>query len=145
MNERAYVHIIPTELDRADVFWDLSAVVIALLSTWQMLLLGWGWWSVSIPIVAAVFSLSGEAAADVGYGIGAIAAGFRSKLGLRRAHEWILAYAHYFLVAIWPQWKGACTRLRLKFETKTGIRSALLLHESGELRPVKRLRYWRKF
>lgn len=77
-----------------------------------------GWYAVQemrVPLApvlillspVALWSLTGEPAADVGW-VGSIAAGLRSKFGLRRAHEWLLAWAHYFRLAIWPIWKARC-------------------------------------
>lgn len=99
---------VPTELERTDGFIDLAVLVGAVLAVWWLCLKG-----VPIEFIApftvplAIWVLTGEAAGDVPF-LGAVAAGLRSLLGLRRAHEWLFAWAHYFTVGIWPIWKERC-------------------------------------
>lgn len=100
--------VIPTELERRDGFLDLAAVVGMGLADWELWLHGLPVvWLVLPTLAVATWTLTGEAAADVPY-VGAIAAGLRSKLGLRRAHEWVQAFAHYFRVRVWPDWRSWC-------------------------------------
>jgi hypothetical protein len=95
---------IPTELSRGDPFGDLIILVVSLLGTWYAFNMGHVWWAVPVLLIVTPEVLSGEPAADVGF-IGAVAAGFRSRLGLRRAHEWIQAWAHYFRIRQWPDFQ----------------------------------------
>jgi hypothetical protein len=95
---------IPTELSRGDPFGDLIILVISLLGTWYAFNMGHVWWAVPVLLIVTPEVLSGEPAADVGF-IGAVAAGFRSRLGLRRSHEWIQAWTHYFRIRQWPDFQ----------------------------------------
>lgn len=134
---------VPSELERGDGFVDLAAMAFTGLAVWYGFLHGVPVWLMLTPVLlVAVWTLTGEAAADTPY-IGAIAAGLRSKLGLRRAHEWCLAYAHYFRVAVQP-------RLEYKWLTsKLGSRIATwrcwqtLGRISGARLNSRRLLSWR--
>jgi hypothetical protein len=92
---------VPTELGRGDPFLDMFWMGLAGLGTWYAFNMGHVLWAIPPLLLIAVCVLTGEPAADVPF-IGAIAAGLRSKLGLRRAHEWIQAWAHYFRIRQWP-------------------------------------------
>lgn len=103
--ERPQLVTVPTELDRSDAFFDCAILAGAVLIMWDAILNGVPWqWLVPGVLIVAIWTLTGEPAADVPF-IGAIAAGLRSKLGLRRAHEWLLAFGHFYRVVIWPQWR----------------------------------------
>ena len=145
--ERPQHYTIPTELGRADVTLDL---IVLGVSIW---IAGWLakdhpdlliYVAVFVPFIAAEV-LSGEAAGDVRWGVGAIASVFRSQLGLRRAHAWVLAYVHYLVVAIWPVIKDTCTKLRLRFVTRISNILQILHGASGVRPPLSALRYWKKF
>jgi hypothetical protein len=77
-----------------------------------------------------------------------VAAGIRSKLGLRRAHEWLLAYVHYFKAAQWPpiqtnletRWQN----LRLRSAIRTRLPWLRLPNVSGVRQLSKRLQFWSK-
>lgn len=111
-DDRPIIHTIPTHLDRQDAYFDGAVLAGAVLGSWRL-------WQLGIPVPVLVVPLlpillwyiTGESAADVP-GIGNIAAGLRSKLGLRRAHEWALAAWHYFVVAVWPIWRAWIERKR---------------------------------
>lgn len=107
MEDRPALHVIPTELDRQDVYYDFAALAAVCLLTWWMILNGIGWWAVPVVLVVGVWVLTGEGASDVEH-VGVIASGLRSKFGQRRAHEWLQAWAHYFRLAIWPVWRANC-------------------------------------
>ncbi len=103
--ERPQLVTVPTELDRTDAFYDCALLAGSVLVLWDAVLNGVPWqWLVPPVLVVAIWTLTGEPAADVPF-IGAVAAGLRSKLGLRRAHEWLLAFGHFYRVVIWPQWR----------------------------------------
>lgn len=104
MDTRPVVVTVPTELGRSDPFADLSVLVVAALGTWYAFNMHLVWLAVPGLIGAAIWTLTGEPAGDVRF-IGAIAAGLRSRLGLRRAHEWALAWAHYSTVKTSPNFK----------------------------------------
>lgn len=107
-DDRPTLITVPTELERADVFWDLAALFITVIIVWQFWLADVSiLWMLPLILLVAVWSLTGEPATDVPY-VGAIANGLRSKLGLRRAHEWVLAFLHYFRLAVWPIWRTNC-------------------------------------
>jgi len=135
MSDQAPVTVtVPTELERSDGFVDLAVLFgTGLLIWWLAVPKDLGplhiggialWYTLPLFAIIAVFTLTGEPAADVPY-IGAVAAGLRSKLGLRRAHEWLLAYWHFFKVAQWPpithalgeRWKNS----RLRSATRTRL------------------------
>lgn len=110
-DQQPALHTVPTELGRSDGFLDIAALGLTILIVWQLALYNVSLWlMIPFVLVVAIFTLTGEPAADVPY-LGAVAAGLRSKLGLRRAHEWILAFWHYFRLAIWPVWRAHCIRL----------------------------------
>lgn len=112
MDTRPVVVTVPTELGRSDPFADLSVLVLAALGTWYAFNMHVVLVAVPALICAAVWTLTGEPAGDVRF-IGAVATGLRSRLGLRRAHEWALAWAHYLTVKTWPDFKRwADARLR---------------------------------
>jgi hypothetical protein len=140
-----HVHTVPTELERSDGFIDFAVLFAMILVVWDLALHGVPLWA-SLPfvIIAAVWTLTGEPAADVPY-IGAVAAGIRSKLGLRRAHEWVLAYLWYFRVAVWPEWRTRWQNSRLWCAmAPTWRRWQTLLHASGVLLSSRRVRFWSK-
>jgi hypothetical protein len=113
--EQPAIVTVPTELSRTDGWFDLSALMISGLAVWWLALKGVPVWAF-LPglVLLAIFTLSGEPAADIPF-VGAIAAGLRSKLGLRRAHEWVQAYSHYFLVRQWPDFRVWVHTSRLTF------------------------------
>lgn len=101
------LHTVPTELERADAFYDGTLVVGFFIGAWYLNArfgVGLAWFALPFLIVS-VWALTGEPAGDVPY-VGALAAGLRSKLGLRRAHEWVQVYAHYWNLAIRPVWRA---------------------------------------
>ena len=108
MEDRPLTVTVPTELERADAFIDFTVLAsAALLSSW---LVQHGLpWPMLLPglVPLAVWALTGEGAADIPY-IGSVAAGLRARFGLRRAHEWVLAYSWYCKVAILPVWREHC-------------------------------------
>lgn len=104
MDTRPVVVTVPTELSRSDPFADLSVLFLAIGATWYAANMHVVWLAVPVLIGAAIWTLTGEPAGDVRF-IGAVATTLRSRLGLRRAHEWALAWAHYFTVKTWPDFK----------------------------------------
>lgn len=134
---------VPSELERGDGFLDLAALAFTGLAVWYGFLHDVPVWLMLLPVVlVAVWTLTGEAAADTPY-LGAIAAGLRSKLGLRRASEWALAYLHYFQVAERPrlEHKWQTSRLGSKIATWRCWQSLRKL--SGVRLNSRRLRSWR--
>ncbi len=112
---------VPTELERSDGFVDLSILAAAVLTMWELALHDVPIWAMApIVVLVAIFTLTGEPAADVPY-IGAVAAGVRSKLGLRRAHEWCLAYLHYTNVVTRPRLETSWNQSRLHFALTTRL------------------------
>lgn len=108
MDDRPATVTVPTELERADAFWDFAVLAASALGVIWLLEHGVPWPAlVPALIPLALWTLTGEGSADIPY-IGNIAGGLRSKFGLRRAHEWVLAYGHYFKVRMWPDWKDRC-------------------------------------
>lgn len=100
--EQPVIITVPTELNRSDGFVDLSVLLMSGLAVWWLALRGVPIWAfIPMLVLLAIFVLTGEPAGDIPF-VGAIAAGLRSKLGLRRAHEWVMAYCHYFKVRQWP-------------------------------------------
>jgi hypothetical protein len=101
---------VPTQLNRTDGFIDVAALLGSGLAVWWLALRGVPIWAfIPILVALAIFTLTGEPAGDVPF-IGMVAAGLRSKLGLRRASEWLMAWWHYFRVRQWPDfqaWVGA--------------------------------------
>jgi hypothetical protein len=110
MDPRAEVITVPTELEHQHPFYDLAGLALAVVAIKWLSNFDLQWW-VGVPIVLAIgtWTLSGEPATDVPF-IGAIASGVRSRLGLRRIHEWLLAYAHYVRVRTLPDGKDWVTR-----------------------------------
>lgn len=121
---------VPTELERTDGFMDLSVLVGSLLGIWWLNLKLGIPFELSLPCLVpmAIWVLTGEAAGDVPF-LGVLASGLRSALGMRRAHEWVFALWHFYVVAIWPIWRQRCgtflrsTRLRI-----TALRLRVLNH-----------------
>jgi hypothetical protein len=111
---RAEVITVPTELEHQHPFYDLAGLALAVVAIKWLSNFDLQWW-VGIPIVLAIgtWTLSGEPATDVPF-IGAIASGVRSRLGLRRIHEWLLAYAHYARMRTLPDGRDTC-RASLKW------------------------------
>jgi hypothetical protein len=106
VDDRPATITIPTELERADAFWGFAVCATTVLAAKTALEWGVPWpWLVLPVLVVMVWWLTGEGAGDTPW-IGAIAAGLRSKLGLRRAHEWALAFSHFFEVRIIPDWRA---------------------------------------
>jgi hypothetical protein len=108
VDERPTIVVIPTELERQSAYYDLAALGFSAIAV------GWlksnnleWWWALPLVVIIGLWTLSGEPAADV-QGVGVIAAGLRSKMGLRRSHEWLLAWGHYWKLAVWPEWKAKC-------------------------------------
>jgi len=141
--------VVPTELERSDGFIDLAVFAGTVLVVWDLALN-------HVPLLAmlplvlivAVLTLTGEPAADVPY-IGAVASGIRSKLGLRRAHEWVLAFGHYFTLAVWPEWmerwqKSRISNSRLLSAVRTTRLLLRWLNLSGAPMKCKHLRFWKK-
>lgn len=120
MEDKPELHVIPTELDRQDVYYDFAALATGVLIVWWMILNGLGPWGSIAVVLIGVWVLTGEAAGDVEH-VGALAAGLRSKFGLRRAHEWVLALAHFWHLAVWPVWRDFCVACwRSCLRTTTG-------------------------
>jgi hypothetical protein len=105
-DERPTLITVPTELERNDVWMDLFIWATPMISTWYVVgTLGWPLWPfVPVLIMVTVYVLTGEPVADAVAIplVGGIASGMRSKLGLRRAHEWLLAFGHYTVVRTIP-------------------------------------------
>lgn len=117
--EQSAIVTVPTELSRSDGFIDAAVLLGSGLAVWWLALKGVPIWAfIPVLLVLAIFVLTGEPAGDVPF-VGAIAAGLRSKLGLRRAHEWVMAWAHYFRVRMWPDFKEwvRCQTLSAKTAT----------------------------
>lgn len=111
--EQPAIIVVPTELGRQDGFIDSAVLLGSGLAVWWLALRGVPiWMFIPVLLALAIFVLTGEPAGDVPF-IGAVAAGLRSKLGLRRASEWVLAWAHYFRIRQWPDFK-AWTNERLQ-------------------------------
>ena len=112
MDERDIIEI-PTELERSSEFLEYTVAAVALLSTlWAInnaAILPFSPWYVIPPmlLVAGMWVLTGEAATNW-QGVGSIATGLRNRIGLRRAHEWIQAFAHYVYLVHVPVWRAAC-------------------------------------
>jgi len=145
VDERSPVITVPTELDRRTPFWDFVTLALGVASVWYLINNGYSWWW-AVPIVLCVgaWTLTGEPACDVS-GVGAIASGLRSKLGMRRIHEWLMAYAHYFHVVIWPRWQEQWQNSRLRsVMVQTSIRLPRLPRASGAPWSSRLRRYWSK-
>ncbi len=121
--ERPVTIVVPTELSRADGFFDLAFLVGVGLAAWWLALRGVPLW-LFVPVLGglSIFVLTGEPAGDIPF-LGALAAGLRSKLGLRRAHEWVEAWWHYTNVRTIPDflnWSSTTwqnSRLKSKMPT----------------------------
>jgi hypothetical protein len=141
--ERPVTNVVPTELSRADGFFDLAFLFGMGLAAWWLALRGVPWW-MFVPVLTppSLEVLSGEPAGDIPF-LGALAAGLRSKLGLRRAHEWVAAWLHYTRVRTWPDflnWSSTTWQnSRLKSKMPTWNCSARLRTLSTALR-LSRLR-----
>lgn len=136
----ATITTIPTELGRADPYFDLFVLGCAGLVTWYAYNMGAVWLAVPVLLVVAACVLTGEPAGDVQI-IGGVAAGLRSKLGLRRAHEWVMAFAHYFRVRIYPDWMITWQQSRLNLKRLTLTHSPRWLRITSVIRN-NRLRHW---
>lgn len=100
--------VVPTELGREDGFLDLAVLFASGLAAWWLVLHGVPWpWVIPPLVLVALWTLTGAPAADFPY-LGAIASGLHSALGLRRAHEWLFAFGHYFNLAVRPVWEAKC-------------------------------------
>jgi len=112
VDERDIIEI-PTELERSSEFLEYTVAAVAILSTLWMLnnghVLPFNPWYVIPPIllVAGTWVLTGEAATNW-QGVGSVATGLRNRIGLRRAHEWIQAFAHYVHLVHVPVWRAWC-------------------------------------
>jgi hypothetical protein len=139
-DERSAVITVPTELDRHSPFYDLAALGMTVVIVRWLSQFGLQWYALPLVLVVAAWTLSGEPATDVPF-IGMIASGIRNKLGLRRAHEWVLAYVHYVNVAVVPrsreQWQNS--RLRSRIQTSTTLQR--LRSASGAIRISKPQRF----
>lgn len=91
------LHTVPTELERQDAFLDGAVLAGTILVAWYFALQGVLWLIGPILPVVALWTLTGESVADVPF-LGAVSAGLRNLLGLRRADEWAFAWAHYLRV-----------------------------------------------
>lgn len=98
---------VPTEMSRSDGIADLMAMLgSALLAAWLVMYIHVPIWAMAPIVVAvAIFVLSGEQTGDIRV-IGVVSASLRSALGLRRIHEWLLAWWHFFQVRQWPDFKA---------------------------------------
>lgn len=102
------LYLVPTELGRSDAFADLAALAGVALAAWWFAQRGVPLWLCFSPTLPIAFEcLTGEAAEAVPF-VGAIAQGLRAAFGHRRAHEWVLAWAHYFGVVVWPKITKRC-------------------------------------
>jgi len=121
--DRPHLIIVPTELERQDAFYDAAVLGFTVLAVWQLALYGLLLWSLPALVLVLVWMLTGEPAADVPF-VGAIASGLRSKIGLRRAHEWLLAWMHYVNLVHAPVWRAFADewRERTWFWTLHGCR-----------------------
>jgi hypothetical protein len=116
MDERPDVVTIPTELERSDAAWDIAVGLGVLLGAVYCVKppdmggLGLPWPFLIPPLLpVALYVLTGEYAGDLPW-IGGVASGLRSKLGARRAHEWIQAYGWYARVTLIPNGRDWCRR-----------------------------------
>jgi hypothetical protein len=106
------------------------------------------WFSMSLPlpIVGAICLMTSAGAGDLPV-IGGLAAGLRSKLGLRGAHEWLAAYWHYFRVRQWPDFQHWSVTTWRYFRLRSAMRMLNCLeklqHASGVVRASKPLRFWK--
>lgn len=143
-DERAPIVVVPTELDRRNPFYDLVALGFVIVTVKYLHQFDLHWWAVPLAIAVGVWALSGEPATDVAF-VGLIASAFRNKLGLRRAHEWLFAFAHYWYVAVRPRWKDQWHNSRLRSAmVRTLTRLPRLPRVSGARLSSKRLLFWSK-
>lgn len=110
-DERPDLLTVPTELDRQPPWIDLAVLALAAIVVRWLWGFGANWLVLAagsvVVVLVALYTLSGEPATDV-TGVGLIATGLRSKLGLRRAHEWLMAWWHFFRIKTWPEWRANC-------------------------------------
>ena len=97
------VWIVPTEMARRDIAWEILSILGYALAVW--------WFAlehlpvlplIPVGVLAGVWILTGEGAADVPY-VGGVAGPLRARIGHRRAHEWMVVGAHYWCVGPWPR------------------------------------------
>ena len=143
MDNRPPVITVPTELDRRNAFYDLSALALVVITVKYLSLYDLHWYAAPLVLLVGIWALSGEPAEDVAF-VGVIATGVRSKLGLRRAHEWLFAWWHYFSVATLPRWRTRWQNSRLRSAITTSRFSKKLRSASGALRHNRLLRFWSK-
>lgn len=104
---------IPTELERSSEFAEYTVAAVVLLGTlWAIsnghLLPFNPWFGIPpVLVIAGLWVLTGEAATNW-QGVGKIATVLRNRIGLRRAHEWVQAFAHYVHLVHVPVWRAAC-------------------------------------
>jgi hypothetical protein len=137
VDERDIIEI-PTELERSSEFLEYTVAAVAILSTLWMLnnghVLPFNPWYIIPPVllVAGTWVLTGEAATNW-QGVGSVATGLRNRIGLRRADEWIQAFAHYVHLVHVPVWRAACVAcwqssrrrtMRMLRASRDGINSA---------------------
>jgi hypothetical protein len=85
MDQTPAVYEIPTELQRADVYAQRFVAAGLVLFSYMVrnhLGMTWFWMSLPLPIVGAICLMTSAGAGDLPV-IGGLAAGLRSKLGLR--------------------------------------------------------------
>lgn len=149
MDERPDVVTIPTELERSDAAWDIAVGLGVLLGAVYCVKppdmggLGLPWPFLIPPLLpVALYVLTGEYAGDLPW-IGGVASGLRSKLGARRAHEWIQAYAWYARVTLIPNGRDYVDRcrvagMRMVHERRHHIRELAVWSRLGHVRAVLR-------
>jgi hypothetical protein len=136
-DERPLLVTVPTELGRENAARDVGIFVFSVLGAWMLMdNLGAPAWLVWPPVAAiSLWALTGEPASDVGF-IGGTAAALRHRFGMRRAHEWVGAYAHYFRLRVWPDWRDTCHRLSNSTRQRT-IRLLRRLNGMTRWRPSR--------
>jgi hypothetical protein len=149
MDQTPAVYEIPTELQRADVYAQRFVAAGLVLFSYMVrnhLGMTWFWMSLPLPIVGAICLMTSAGAGDLPV-IGGLAAGLRSKLGLRGAHEWLAAYWHYFRVRQWPDFQHWSVTTWRYFRLRSAMRMLNCLeklqHASGVVRASKPLRFWK--
>lgn len=117
-DERPALYTIPTELERADAYMYVAGPLALGIAGWYFARLGIHLaWLIPPGLAVMLWMLSAEPVTDLD-GIGTVATWLRSKLGLRQVHEWVLAFLHFWRLAVWPVWRSQCeasflsTRLR---------------------------------
>lgn len=143
MTDRPPVITVPTELDRRHAFYDLVALALVILTVKYLSQFDLHWYAAPLVIIVGVWALSGEPAEDVQF-VGILATGVRSKLGLRRAHEWVQAWAHYFRVAVWPRSREQWQNSRLRSAITTSRFWRTLQRASGAIHLNRPARFWSK-